>query len=193
MAHAQTPSQTVGPFFAYGLAPAQYGYPLPGLAGPALCAEDTPGEHIRLAGRVLDGEGARVEDALIELWQADAGGRYRGPGDHDDGFTGFGRCGTGTDPHRRFVFHTVKPGAPGDGAAPHLALVVFMRGLLVHLYTRAYFDDEAEANAGDPVLARVPAGRRETLVARRRESADGPVYDLDIHMQGPRATVFFDV
>jgi len=196
MARGQTPSQTVGPFFAYGLVPAQYGYPLPPVFGHVLCDERTPGEHIRFEGRVLDGEDQPIDDALIELWQADAGGRFRHPDDRadsDDGFIGFGRCGTGTDPQARFRFRTVKPAALSGEAAPHLVLVVFMRGLLVHLYTRVYFDDETEANARDVVLASVPAGRRPTLVARRRETPDGTVYHLDIHMQGPHETVFFDV
>ena len=196
---AQTPSQTVGPFFAYALAPRQYGYPLPQLAGSTLCGETAAGERIWLAGRVFDGAGAPIDDALIELWQADAEGRYRAapgaPGDNarDPDFTGFGRCGTGTDPQQRFAFRTVKPGAPDAASAPHLSLVVFMRGLLSHLYTRVYFDDEAAANARDAVLAQVPADRRDTLIARRAASPEGPVYRFDIHMQGDRETVFFDV
>jgi protocatechuate 3,4-dioxygenase, alpha subunit len=192
----QTPSQTVGPFFAYGLTPAQYGYPFRALAGSALVDDDTPGERIRITGRVLDGEGNPVPDAMFEIWQADAAGRYAHPADprgSNRRFTGFGRCGTGTDPDRRFAFDTIKPGAPGDGQAPHVNVIVFMRGLLSHVYTRIYFADEADANARDPVLARVDAARRRTLIARRETTPGGTVYRLDLHMQGPDETVFFDV
>jgi protocatechuate 3,4-dioxygenase alpha subunit len=91
------------------------------------------------------------------------------------------------------VFDTIRPGALGDGQAPHLNLIVLMRGLLSHLYTRIYFSDEAEANAADPVLARVPPDRRHTLIAQRDQGPGGVVFRLDIHMQGPNETVFFDV
>ena len=196
MGHGQTPSQTVGPFFAYCLTSDQYGYPFRGLAGPVMADEECAGEHIRLVGRVLDGEGAPIDDAVIELWQADSRGRYAHPADArgtNAPFAGFGRCGTGTDPERRFAFDTIKPGAIGDGQAPHLNLVVFMRGLLSHLYTRAYFSDEAAANAADPVLATVAAERRATLLAERAQTALGVVYRFDIRMQGEHETVFFDV
>jgi protocatechuate 3,4-dioxygenase alpha subunit len=192
----QTPSQTVGPFFAYGLTPAQYGYPFRALAGSALVDDDTPGERIRITGRVLDGEGNPVPDAMLEIWQADAAGRYAHPADPRGSirrFTGFGRCGTGTEPDRRFAFDTIKPGAPGDGQAPHVNVIVFMRGLLSHVYTRIYFADEAEANARDPVLAHVDKARRHTLIASRETTPGGTVYRLDLHMQGPDETVFFDV
>ena len=208
----QTPSQTVGPFFAYGLTPGQYGYPLPDPVGADLTGAEVAGTRIWLTGRVLDAEGAPVDDALVEIWQADAHGRLptraAAGGGNRPGFRGFGRCGTGTDPDSRFVFRTVKPGAVATGAvetgavatgagetaaAPHVSLVVFARGLLNHLYTRLYFADEAGANAADPVLARVPAERRETLIAQRQDSVDGPVYRLDIRLQGPGETVFFDL
>lgn len=196
----QTPSQTVGPFFAYGLTPAQYGYPFKSLVTPSLAGDATEGERMRLIGRVLDGEGKPVNDAMVEIWQANARGRYRdqppaGSGDNmiDPDFTGFGRAGTGTDPEARFIFDTVKPGAPGDGQAPHLNVVLTMRGLLNHLFTRIYFDDEVDANARDPVLVRVPENRRTTLLARRTPSSGGVVYHIDICMQGPNETVFFDV
>lgn len=196
MGNRQTPSQTVGPYFAYGLTPEQYGYDFASIAGSAMADSDTEGERIRVVGTVFDGEDAPVNDAMIELWQADAQGRYDHPADErrsNASFHGFGRCGTGTDPENRFRFDTVKPGAIGDGHAPHLNVVVFMRGLLSHAYTRIYFSDEAEANAGDPVLAQVPAERRETLIARREETGEGVVYRFDIHMQGDSETVFFDV
>jgi len=192
----QTPSQTVGPFFAYGLTPEQYGYPFRSLVGSKLADADTPGERIRIIGRVLDGDGAPVPDAMIEIWQADALGRYAHPADprgSNLGFPGFGRCGTGTDPENRFAFDTIKPGAIGDGQAPHVNVILFMRGMLSHVYTRIYFADEAEANAGDPVLASVEEGRRRTLIAARETTPRGTVYRLDLHMQGPDETVFFDV
>ena len=117
-----------------------------------------------------------------EVWQADALGRYAHPADprgSNSTFKGFGRCGTGTDPTQRFWFDTIKPGAPAPGQAPHLNVIVTMRGMLLHAYTRIYFPDEP-ANATDPVLALVPADRRDTLVAVKRE---GNLYQFDIHMQ----------
>lgn len=192
----QTPSQTVGPYFAYGLTPAQYGYDHPSAAGPVIAGEDTEGERIRIVGRVIDGAGEPVGDAMVELWQADAQGRYAHPaggGIPNTPFRGFGRCGTGTDPHNRFIFDTIKPGAPEGGGAPHITVAVFMRGLLTHAYTRLYFSDEAAANAADPVLESVPAERRATIVAERHSTVGGTVYHFDIHMQGDRETVFFDL
>jgi protocatechuate 3,4-dioxygenase alpha subunit len=192
----QTPSQTVGPFFAYGLTPAQYGYPFGALVGAVLVDQDTPGERIRIIGRVLDGAGEPVPDALVEIWQADAEGRYAHPADRRGSnlpFKGFGRCGTGTDPENRFAFETIKPGALGDGQAPHVNVVLFMRGMLCHVYTRIYFEDEAAANARDPVLASVDEARRPTLIAARQATPAGTVYRIDLRMQGPDETVFFDV
>ena len=192
----QTPSQTIGPFFAYSLTPRQYNYPMGEIAGAAMAAEDTEGERIRIEGRVFDGAGAPVNDAMIELWQADSQGRYAHPADPrgtNTGFTGFGRVGTGTDPQQRFIFDTIKPGSTDASQAPHIGVIVFMRGLLTHAYTRIYFEDEAAANAADPVLATVPADRRYTLLARRSETSAGVVYRFDIHMQGDEETVFFDV
>jgi protocatechuate 3,4-dioxygenase, alpha subunit len=192
----QTPSQTVGPFFAYGLAPQQYGYPFRSLAGPVLLDEETPGERIRITGRVLDGEGNPVPDALLEIWQADGEGRYAHPADRRGSnlrFKGFGRCGTGTDPQHRFLFETIKPGPIGAGQAPHVNVILFMRGLLSHLYTRIYFADEAEANARDPVLGNVEEARRGTLIAARQTTPAGVVYRFDLRLQGSHETVFFDV
>ena len=196
MSLGQTPSQTVGPFFAYGLTPQQYGYPYRSAFAEKVAAEDTPGRHIRIEGRVYDGEGQPIDDALSEIWPADAEGRYPHPADRRGAnapFRGFGRCGTGWDGESRFVFHTVKPGAPDNGQAPHINVIVLMRGLLTHAYTRIYFADEAEANAADPVLGSVPEERRATLLAEPVETPGGVVYRFDIHMQGSRETVFFDV
>lgn len=195
----QTPSQTVGPYFAMGLTARAYGYEYGDVAHSDIVRAATEGERIQLVGRVLDGEGEAVGDAMIELWQANAHGRYNHPDDDrgerplDPAFFGFARTGTGASPDQTFRVRTVKPGAPGDRQAPHLTLIVFMRGGLNHLYTRVYFDDEAQANATDPVLSSVPAERRPTLIARREDSADGVVYRFDIHMQGAHETVFFDV
>lgn len=195
MALRQTPSQTVGPFFAYGLTPEQYGYPFTSLAGASLAGREVAGERIRIEGRVFDGEGKPIPDAMIELWQADAEGRYAHPADprgSNAAFHGFGRVGTGTDPEQRYYFDTIKPG-PVDGVqAPHVNLIVFMRGVLIHAYTRLYFSDEAAANARDPVLSGLPAGRRQTLIAEREQTAEGVRYRFDIYMQGERETVFFD-
>lgn len=194
----QTPSQTVGPYFAIGLTPGIFGKRE--LVTNVIAAPDTPGTHIRIEGRVLDGAGDPVEDAMLEIWQADAEGRYAHPLDDargeraDKRFRGFGRAGT--TPQGEFVFETVKPGAvPGTGnnwQAPHLNLIVFSRGLLSHAFTRIYFSDQAEANEGDPILALVEPERRGTLIAERQETAGGAVYRFDIHLQGDRETVFLE-
>ena len=192
----QTPSQTVGPFFAYALAPEQYGYDFASIADGAMIKGDVPGQRIRVEGRIFDGNGEIVPDAMIEIWQADEQGRYAHPADHrgsNAGFEGFGRVGTGTDPESRFIFETIKPGSIDGGQAPHINVVVFMRGLLLHAFTRLYFSDETEANARDLVLSGVPAERRHTLIAVRDETSADAVYRLDIHMQGANETVFFDV
>jgi protocatechuate 3,4-dioxygenase alpha subunit len=194
----ETPSQTVGPYFAIGLTPQVFARRP--IASPAICGPDTPGERIRLAGRVLDGAGQPVEDAMIEIWQADADGRYAHPADRrpgslrDANFRGFGRAGTAATGD--FFFDTVKPGAvPGPGntlQAPHLNVIVFSRGMLTHAFTRVYFDDEANANENDPVLSLVDQARRGTLIARRESGPTGIVYRFDIHLQGKSETVFLD-
>jgi protocatechuate 3,4-dioxygenase, alpha subunit len=174
-----TPSQTVGPFFSFGL-------PFDG--GDRLVDPDDP-DAIRISGTVYDGAGEPIEDALIEIWQANRHGRYRHPEDTrdeiplEDGFIGFGRCGT--DAQGRYEFVTVKPGATAPHA-PHINVIVLARGLLRHLFTRIYFPDEEEANAADPVLSSIedPAVR-ETLIARELQ--------FDIHLQGERQTAFLDV
>jgi protocatechuate 3,4-dioxygenase alpha subunit len=191
----QTPSQTVGPYFAYGLVPTQYGYEFRSLYGAELAQVHTPGTPIVIVGRVLDGQGEPIGDAMLEIQHADASGRY--PAGPDEvaasGFRGFGRMGTGTLPDRSFAFRTIKPGATPDGQAPHVDVIVTMRGLLSHAFTRIYFDDEARANDADPVLASVPAARRDTLIARAEAQPGARVYRFDIRMQGERETVFFDV
>jgi protocatechuate 3,4-dioxygenase alpha subunit len=189
-----TPSQTVGPFFAYGLI-SDGAYNWPDAFSNRLLTPDTSGERIRISGRVYDGDGTPIPDAMLEIWQADAQGRFSDPrdtrGPANTSFRGFGR--TGTSPEGVFAFETIKPGAvPGiNGAmqAPHILMAVFARGMLLHLYTRIYFDGDA-ANANDAVLAQVPADRRDTLMAKRE--SDG-VYRFDIRLQGDGETVFFEV
>ncbi|MDG2269896.1 MAG: protocatechuate 3,4-dioxygenase subunit alpha [Alphaproteobacteria bacterium] len=199
MKRGQTPSQTVGPFFAYSLVPEQYNYSFNSIADGQMVDDTTEGQRIRILGHVYDGAGDLVPDAIIEIWQANSHGRYNHPADDrkdnllDPNFKGFGRMGTGTTPDNRFVFDTIKPGSVDGAQAPHLNVVVLMRGLLLHAYTRIYFSDESEANAADPVLSSVPDDRCETLIAQRDVELPGRVYRFDIHMQGDRETVFFDV
>jgi protocatechuate 3,4-dioxygenase alpha subunit len=165
-----------------------------------LCTPATDGTRIRVEGIVLDGDGEPVPDVVLEVWQADAHGRYTHPADPrglplDHGFTGYGRIATDAD--GRYAFTTVKPGTvPFDAErkqAPHISIAILGRGLLNHLYTRLYFDDEP-ANGKDPVLERVPAERRDTLVARRGGDATGDAitYRFDVVLQGANETVFFD-
>lgn len=184
-----TPSQTVGPFFHYAL---------PFEGGETLIGDATLGERIVIEGLLIDGSGAPITDAMVEIWQANAQGRYHHPEDTQDkqldpAFHGFGRTPTGADGFYRF--NTIKPGqAPGPGGAlqaPHIAISIFARGVLKRLATRLYFGDEAAANAADPVLALVPPERRATLIAER--AGDAPVYRLDIVLQGENETVFFDI
>ncbi|WP_417813192.1 protocatechuate 3,4-dioxygenase subunit alpha [Thalassospira alkalitolerans] len=195
MSYGETPSQTVGPYFAYGLTAQQYGYDFTDVVDPVVAGPDADGEHIRITGQVFDGNNDPVNDAMIEIWQADANGTYaENPVDvASTGFRGLGRCGTGTDAKNRFYFDTVKPGVVADGAAPFVNVIVFMRGMLVHAFTRFYFADEAELNARDDILQSVPADRRDTLIAKRVETRTGVEYRIDIHMQGDAETVFFDV
>jgi len=192
-----TPSQTVGPYFKYGLTPGN-DYAWNDAFSNDLVTPDVSGDRIRIVGQVFDGEGKVIPDAMMEIWQADAQGRFADPQDKralpNSSFRGFGRIGTGAD--GGYAFDTIKPGqvADPDGKpqAPHIVLAVFARGLLLHLYTRIYFDGEA-SNAADPVLALVPADRRRTLIATRQPGSGNAVYRLDIHMQGDDETVFFDV
>jgi protocatechuate 3,4-dioxygenase, alpha subunit len=185
-----TPSQTVGPFFHPSMA--HIDVPQHQIARP-----DTPGERIRIEGRVLDGAGEVVPDAVLEVWQANSAGRYLHPADTrdlalDSGFTGFARAATDDD--GRFWFETVKPGrVPFDGErmqAPHISLMIHARGLLNHLFTRLYFAGDP-ANADDPILALVPEERRGTLIATRAEGIP-TVYAFDIRLQGEDETVFFN-
>jgi len=180
-----TCSQTVGPFFGIGMAP---------LFRDDFVPAGVPGERVTIHGRVLDGDGHGVPDAQIEIWQADTQGRYPGAESKEEGgFQGFGRVPT--DDHGGFQFRTIRPGcvAGRDSTvqAPHLVVLVFMRGLLRHLVTRVYFADET-ANANDPILSLVPAERRDTLMAKR-ESGDEAMFTWNIRLQGDAETVFFEL
>ena len=172
----QTPSQTVGPYFAYGLTPQQYGYDFPSLANGQMVHKFEEENAIQIKGNVYDGEGNSAEDAILELWQDDGERQL------------FGRFGTGTEAGNSFTFTTVKPKGV-NGAAPYINVILFMRGQLLHSYTRIYFSDEAQLNSTDEVLTSIPEDRRKTLIAQKKGSS----YVFDIHMQGDNETVFFKV
>lgn len=186
----QTASQTVGPFFSYGL-----------FSGGEnlLVTERTSGQRIYIKGQVFDGDGQPVTDALVEIWQADALGFFNHPVDPnheqaDKFFRGFGRSETVEE--GMFWFKTVKPGrVPWNDEqeqAPHVNVRVFARGMLIHATTRLYFSDE-DTNQIDPVLNSIDdLQRRQTLIAKREESEDSPCYRFDIQLQGAHETVFFD-
>ena len=184
-----TPSQTVGPYFAIELTTDEHCVRC--VAGP-----QAQGERVWITFRVLDGDGAPVDDAMVEIWQADANGKYNHPDDlqpkHlDAGWMGFGRIATGED--GSCVLETIKPGrvAHKTTQAPHLTLAVFARGMLKQLYTRVYFAGDP-ANDGDPILQLVPRDRRDTLMARPDPARPG-YWSFDIRLQGDKETVFFDV
>lgn len=201
----ETPSQTAGPYVHIGLIPQQAGFDIfennfsNNLVSPA-----TRGERIRIEGRIFDGSGALVRDMMLELWQANAAGRYAHPADRqadkeiDPSFRGWGRTGTDFDTGI-WHFDTIKPGpvrgrkGRGD-MAPHVSLWLVARGVNIGLSTRMYFGDESAANAADPVLNIVdPPARRDTLIAQRSIRDGAVIYTFDIHLQGARETVFFDV
>ena len=181
-----TPSQTVGPYLSIGL--------LGDSIGSSLVSPDDP-RAIRIRGRLLDGAGDPVPDGMVEIWQANAAGRYASPADTRDdvsleeGFQGFGRSGTADDGWFEFV--TAKPGTvpmeDGRTQAPHVVVGVFARGLLKRLVTRLYFPDEEEANAEDPVLSGLEENERATLIA---QAEDGGLR-FDIRLQGDGQTTFF--
>ena len=187
-----TGSQTVGPFFEPGLLRED-------ARRNVLTQPETVGERIRIEGCVLDGDEMPVPDAMVEIWQANAHGRYNHPADQglaplDAAFLGFGRSGTVED--GSYWFETIKPGpVPFDKErqqAPHICVTVFARGLLNHLVTRLYFEDEP-ANELDPILHYVPEERRATLLARRESRGAQIVYHFDIILQGADETAFFNV
>jgi protocatechuate 3,4-dioxygenase alpha subunit len=187
----ETPSQTVGPFYAIGLTRTPMN---------VMATEATQGQRIRIEGQVFDGDGAVIPDVMVEFWQANTYGRYNHPDDKqekplDPTFTGWGR--SGTDEKRFYSIETIKPGpVPGndnDVQAPHVNVCVFARGMLVHAFTRIYFADEP-ANASDPVLNSIKnKKRRQTLIATPGMENDKTVYRFDIRLQGEDETVFFDM
>ena len=199
----ETPSQTGGPYVHIGLLPQQANIKVfENNFNNQLVQENTLGERIRLEGQVFDGLGLPLRDVLIEIWQADANGVYPSTADIQDkvvdpNFLGWGR--TGADFETGFwSFNTVKPGAvpgrKGTTQAPHIALIIFARGINIGLNTRVYFEDEAEANAQDPVLKGIEwAPRRQTLIAKREQRDGEVVYRFDIRIQGENETVFLDI
>jgi protocatechuate 3,4-dioxygenase, alpha subunit len=182
-----TTSQTVGPYFAIGLTR---------LRTVNLVGSGVSGEKITIAGCVLDADGKPVPDAVLETWQANSHGKYAHPEDHqnkplEQGFQGYGRIAV--DENGKFLFTTIKPGAvpgpDGEMQAPHIAVSVFARGLLLRLVTRIYFPEES-ANADDPVLNLIEPARRGTLIARRT-AVEGAL-GWNVILQGADETVFFD-
>jgi len=195
----ESPSQTAGPYVHIGCTPNFAG--ITGVyeadLGASMVNDKTLGERITIRGRVIDGAGTPLKDALVEIWQADANGLYNSPselrGAADPNFTGWGRCPTSAD-DGVFTFETIKPGrAPykdGRKMAPHVTFWIVARGINIGLHTRMYFADEAQANADDPLLARIEHRHRVvTLVAPR----EGSIYTFDIHLQGEKETVFLDI
>ena len=187
----ETPSQTVGPFYAIGLTRKPMN---------VMALETTQGQRIRVEGQVFDGDGTPIPDVMVEIWQANAYGRYNHPDDKqekplDATFSGWGR--SGTDENCLYSFETIKPGpVPGDGdtvQAPHINVCVFARGMLVNAYTRIYFADEP-ANETDPVLNSIKNNkRRRTLIASPGMENGKTVYRFDIRLQGENETVVFDM
>ena len=200
----ESPSQTAGPYVHIGLIPHQAGFNIfEKNFSNVLWTDATEGERIRIEGRVFDGAGTPVRDALLEIWQANAAGRYNHPLDRqnkklDESFRGWGRTGadfrTGI-----YTFDTIKPGAvagrTGKGTmAPHVNFWIAARGMNIGVHTRMYFGDEQQANDADPVLRLVEQEqRRKTLIAPRSSQDGKAVYTFDIYLQGERETVFLDV
>jgi protocatechuate 3,4-dioxygenase alpha subunit len=200
----ETASQTAGPYVHIGLAPKAAGFDIfENNFGNVLTRAETQGERIRVEGRVLDGIGTPVRDVLIEIWQANAAGRYNHPADRQPGkaldasFRGWGRAASDFETGL-YTFETIKPGSVvgrnGRPMAPHINFWVVARGINLGLNTRMYFSDEADANARDPVLNLIEwEGRRQTLVAQREAAKGSVVYRFDIRLQGENETVFFDI
>ncbi|WP_288194729.1 protocatechuate 3,4-dioxygenase subunit alpha [uncultured Phyllobacterium sp.] len=195
----ETPSQTAGPYVHIGCTPNFSG--ITGVydtdLGVAMVNDKTLGEHVTLRGRIFDGTGTPLRDALVEIWQADAAGLYNSPsemrGTADVNFTGWGRCPTDMETGE-YVFETIRPGRvpykDGRLMAPHVTLWIVARGINIGLQTRLHFADEEAANAEDPVLQRIEHRNRvPTLLARK----DGSTFHFDIHLQGEKETVFFDI
>ena len=203
-----TPSQTVGPFFAYGLAPhsrcewrPEQGkdvYDWKETVGANLVTPDASGTKVRIEGCVLDGDGLPINDAMLEIWQADAQGRYAHPAIAVRGRipSSWGSAARRPTKTATYSFDTIKPGGvPGPNGkpqAPHIVFCIYSRGMLRQVYTRLYFSDEA-ANDSDPILALVPADRVGLSSPIKEMRGDLPVYRFDIRVQGENETVFFDI
>lgn len=175
----QTPSQTVGPYFAYGLVPEQYGFDLKSAFPTRLIEPDDPAPRVTLTGQVLDGDGEPIHDAMLEFWL-----------ERDGEPPAMCRIGTGTDPRFRYIVDLPRPQAKGSSEAPHADIIVTARGMLLHAITRVYFGDEEKANAADATLAALPPARRHTLIARPLSPQH---YHFDIRLQGKDETVFFEL
>lgn len=169
----QTPSQTVGPYFAYGLTPEQYLFDFKSLINNQL-SNQNDGNTFVISGKIYDGNEEVIHDAMIELWDAES--------------NLFGRFGTGTEQGNQFLFHVQKPKSI-NGQAPYFSVILFMRGQLIHSYTRIYFSDEEVLNSQDETLLLIPTERRNTVIAQKI----GTNYEFDIYMQGKKETVFFEV
>ncbi|MBS7699791.1 MULTISPECIES: protocatechuate 3,4-dioxygenase subunit alpha [unclassified Chelatococcus] len=197
----ETPSQTAGPYVHIGLTPnfAEIRGIYDADPGATMVSPDTRGERIVVSGRIIDGAGAAVSDAVVEIWQADTDGSYTGQVGRTSNsrptFTGWGRQATNSE--GVFLFETIKPGPvrgpDGTLMAPHIALWIVARGINIGLQTRLYFADEEAANGTDFVLSRIPDPKRRATLIARKEEGDVPRYVLDIHLQGDRETVFFDM
>jgi protocatechuate 3,4-dioxygenase alpha subunit len=200
----ETASQTAGPYVHIGLAPQAAGFDIfENNFGNVLVTPQTRGERIRIEGTVLDGSGTLVRDVLVEIWQANAEGKYNHPGDRqagkavDPSFRGWGRAASDFETGL-YSFETIKPGSVmgrnGRPMAPHINFWIVARGINIGLHTRMYFSDEAKANAADPVINLIEwQVRRQTLIAQREQRGSQAVYRFDIRLQGEGETVFFDV
>jgi protocatechuate 3,4-dioxygenase alpha subunit len=199
----ESPSQTAGPYVHIGCTPLFTG--IEGVyeadLGSEMVNDETRGERITIIGKVIDGNGTTLRDALLEIWQADADGLYNSTqelrGDADPNFTGWGRCATHMETGE-YVFRTIKPGRvpfrDGRLMAPHVTFWIVARGINIGLHTRMYFDDEDSANGEDPILTNIEQSSRvPTLIAKRSESGGEVTYRFDIRLQGENETVFFDI
>jgi len=199
----ESPSQTAGPYVHIGCTPNFTG--IEGVyeadLGTAMVNDKTRGERITVTGKVIDGTGSPLRDALLEIWQADEAGLYNSPqelrGDADPNFTGWGRCATHMDTGQ-YSFETIKPGRvpfrDGQLMAPHITFWIVARGINIGLHTRMYFADEQAANSEDPLLARIEHRVRvPTLMGDRNEQDGAVTYTFDIHLQGENETIFFDI
>lgn len=186
----ESASQTAGPYVHIGCVPnfAEITGVYPEDLGGQIAGSDAKGDRITIKGRVIDGSGAILLDALVELWQADANGLYAGAEGADAAVTGFGRI-AGDQTNGVFVVDTIKPGSVAPGHAPHITVWIVARGINLGLHTRLYFGDETAANADDPLL-KAAGTRAGTMIANRSETGD---FIFDIHLQGDAETVFLDI